>query len=264
VGAARAGFQYHAMQNEIGEYMDGLEISDLSVDCNAEGQTTRFIVTGAVAVGGRHIRIRRVRTFNFGSRTIKYVENFPLGVGSGVGTETYDAVIEDCIAEFPAHNNYNNSSVVLMTGGGEDARGDGVCSYARGCAIRNSYVDCGYYYGPKVRINSISYTRPDPNKAEWLVTLTTGAEHGKSTPGNILVSGVAANGVLERFNPDGTLRNPFVGVFAIETVESSTVLKYKITTDPSSYTPITGGILGGVGTSHQVSIKKIEAVNPAQ
>ena len=252
VGAPIASVHYYAIGTDF-EYLDAFEVSDLTVDCNVEGQTSRFIATGAVGLigGGRHIRIRRVRAINFGTRTAAgYVENFPLFAVAALGTDSYDLVFEDCIAEWPAHNNYWNSTVIVV-GGGENPRGDGVAYYARGCAIRNCYVNCEYYYGPKVRIVSVdSY-----DSGTGLFTVTTATPHGKTSPGNVLVQGLTLGGAFDSL---------FQGVFEIESTGSSPT-QLTLCGPKSQSTPDVGaGTLGGSHPAPTISIESItqDAADP--
>src|SRR5262249_10910344 len=120
VGGYVRNLHYAAIGTDYYQSLDGFEVSDLTIDCNAEGQAGAYVASGAVTIlgGGRNILIRRVRAIHFGTQAPDfYVENFVLFV---VGTHpgyvaangnTAGVVIEDCICEQPAQNNYWNSTL---------------------------------------------------------------------------------------------------------------------------------------------------------
>ncbi len=179
------------------EYLDGFDASDLTVDCNVEGQLHPNAVCAAINIhsGGRHVRIRRVRAINFGSRAPvdTYIENFVFYVSVPTtdtpqaliaqGEDGHDCVLEDCIAERPTPNSITNSTILLI-GGGE--RGDALAYFARGCAIRHCWVDTRHVCGPVVEIDSIAYAGGLATVTKW--------PHGRSAPGNILIEAAVNNG----------------------------------------------------------------------
>jgi len=229
---------------------------DFTVDCNVAGQLTSFVACAAVSLPGRHIRIRRVRAINFGSQTKNYVENFVFFLStihpdSGQTWDGRDNVFEDCIAEQPGVNSVNNSTAFTF-GGGEIPPYDGRMYYHRGCVMRNNYINTELWFGPLVQIEDITY-----NTGDGLATLTAKGPHGLTVPGNVLVKAAAlSNGSLER------PANPYNGVFAIHSIQSDSVLKYRPSASiisPSAGTA-TGGTIGGGVSSLPVEIDKIELV----
>ncbi len=240
---------------------DGFEVSDLTVDCNVEGQLHPLASCSAISLpaGGRHVRIRRVRVINFGSRgplgTLgppdnAYRENFPVFIGVPVSNtpenlitqrkDTHNCVIEDCLVERRSPNCLWGSSLLLIGGGDHE----GIPYYARGCAIRNCYVNDEYVYGPVVAVQSVDY---DP--INNIATLTTKWPHGYKAPGNVVVRGVIMNG-----NAD----NPFNGVFAIESesVGTSTLVYKPFPGVPNPPSPTLSGdiYVGGGVSSHTVAV----------
>ncbi len=242
---------------------DGFEVSDLTVDCNVEDQLNPLVACSAIslAAGGRHVRIRRVRAINFGSRgpigTLgppdnAYRENFPMFIGVPTSDtpenlvaqrkDTHNCVFEDCTVERRSPNGLWGSSLLLI-GGGEHA---GIHYYARGCAIRNCLVNDEFVYGPVVAVQSIEYDS-DTNTA----TVTTKWPHGHTAPGNLAIRGVVMNGSTE---------NPFNGVFAIEigSVGTNTLAFKPFPGVPTSPAPtLTGDIyIGGGVSSHGTGVLK--------
>lgn len=143
VGATKpyTGDEYHCIKFPFDPALspDCFEVSDLTIDCNSDGQLDPQVSCGAIAVpaGGRHVRLRRVRVIDFGSHgpSWGYRENFVLYIA---GPNTVDCVIEDCVAEQPSPKVAYNSIVLLVGGSFDDKR----TYYARGCAIRHNYVSC--------------------------------------------------------------------------------------------------------------------------
>ncbi len=193
--------------------VDGFEVSDLTVDCNVDGQLSPLTNCGAIDLipVARHVRIRRVRAINFGSNgplgplASAYSENFVFFVG---GTDIVDIVYEDCVAEQPAPNVAWNSTILHQSGGYDETTGK--VYYGRTLVLRNNYVNGQIVYGPRASVESLEVTGN-------VVTLTTRTPHGRSVPGNVSVQGVKV---------DGNTNNRFNGVFKIDQIVSETVLKY--------------------------------------
>jgi len=83
---------------------DGIEISDLTVDCNLQNQSQQHCPT-AVALGGSDNKIMRVHAINWGSTKPSGTECFPIAVGSHyqIRSQGYrNGLIEDCIVDQPA------------------------------------------------------------------------------------------------------------------------------------------------------------------
>jgi hypothetical protein len=214
-GVTANTFKYDAIETD-GTYLDGLEVCDLTVDCNVDGQASPHVACGAVVLrgGGKHFRVRRVRAINFGSRgrtDLPALENFVffLGAanapGSGATEDTHDVVFEECIAEWPSPNVTTNSTLFHMCGSDGDSV-DARPTYHRSCAIRNCYVNTEHDYGPRVRIASLNIGTLGYASATGLLPVTTTVPHGKTLPGNVLVQGLTYWGVLRinyRLRPGG-------------------------------------------------------------
>jgi len=92
-------------------HLQQVEISDLTLDCNLDGQlianyTFAPIGCSGVYVSGAHLRYRRVRAINFGTLDPPQ-EPFVLwsaGAYPNDPLESVDCAIEDCIVEQPAIN----------------------------------------------------------------------------------------------------------------------------------------------------------------
>jgi len=109
--ASIPGAQYWAIGNiyfDPAYRSNGLEISDLTVDANLDGQPVPAgkdfapIICGAIAAGGSDIRIRRVRAINFGGQSTDETFVIAAGIGTPNVPEAVDCVIEDCICEQPS------------------------------------------------------------------------------------------------------------------------------------------------------------------
>lgn len=244
------------------EFLEHVELSDFTVDCNIDGQLHSQMACAAVYLVGRHLRLRRVRAINFGSHTPDYRENFVFtlaaphpntwGYWGVANAEGADLVIEDCIAEQPSPNCVNNSTIFGL--GGASRPSDGALSYARACAIRNCVVNGQYVYGPQVGIASVASQQVGQ---EWIITLTTKTPHQRTVPGNVVVRGVAVA---------NSFANPVNGVFAIHQVVNSTQLTYKVTTNPGITTnpnnvDLDNATTGGGVSSHPVTIESITQVS---
>ena len=211
VGCSVRDRTYNAISNvaQGGAFLEGFEVSDLTVDCNADGPQpnpqTSCAAINLCGGGSQHVRIRRVRAIHYGSRASdgNYVENFVIVAGAVVGDDDYcDIRYEDCVAEMRSPNGAWNSTM-LHLGGGEQGGGVSARNYwHKGCSIRNCYVDDSYSFGKRVSISQLSFTGNNP----MTLTLTTAVRHGYTKPGNAVLSGICVQG-------GGS--NPFNGVFAI-------------------------------------------------
>jgi hypothetical protein len=252
VGATARNSKYAAIgtSNKVNDegYLDGFQASDFSVDCNAEGQYSPHVACAAIQLqrGGRHVRIRCVRAIRFGSRAPDYyVENFvfyisvPLSDAPGdlidERRDGHDCVLEDCIAEQRSANVMSGNSILLIGGGDYGV----IPYYARGCAIRNCYVNDEIVYGPIVAVEKISY-----ESSNNTATVTTKWPHGHSKPGNLAVRGCG--------------NNAFNGVFAVDGIDSAnpeTKLTYKPFPNAGPGGDQTGDIyIGGGVSSHTVAV----------
>lgn len=212
VGATGTNYHHDAI-GTTDEYLDGFEVSELTVDCNVEGQPNPHVACGAIALRGgcRHVRIRRVRAIHFGSKapgTVEngyYVENFVFYVAAtpppAVEThgDTYDCVYEDCVAETPGPNNVHNSTIFHF-GGAETPQDPehptefgGRVSYHRGCVIRRCYVNADYAEGvPSLPVAVQSITPVQGQNRQF--TLVTNTPHFRRAGDNVRLSGVLLDG----------------------------------------------------------------------
>lgn len=96
------GIQYNLIQSATFAGTDGAEVSDLTVDCNLQNQSSGNLQMGAVAIYGSNTRISRVKAINWGTTWASH-ECFVLYLlysqSTFVGT---NYVIEDCIVTKPA------------------------------------------------------------------------------------------------------------------------------------------------------------------
>ena len=135
-----------------GGFLTGFELSDLTLDCNADGPLPNpWVNVCAVSFykGSRHVRLRRVRGIHYGSRNSEnlYRENFPFATGASASTlETCcDIRYEDCVGEWRSPNGSTNSTVFHLGGGEAEAdrstyKGSAKNYWHTGCCIRNNAV----------------------------------------------------------------------------------------------------------------------------
>src|ERR1017187_862666 len=97
---------------------DGAEISDLTVDCNYQNQTTPKIVT-AVSLTGSNVRISRVKAINWGTAS---AECFVIDIGND-DLPHVNPVIEDCVVTQPAPVIFGGGASAISIFTGENIRG---------------------------------------------------------------------------------------------------------------------------------------------
>lgn len=129
----------------------GFAVSDLTVDCNLQGQTTQVNAGGVILAGSRN-RISRVRGINWGSR-IPGSECFVLGIGVAGGGELtehfihgegHENVIENCLVDTPAPVVHFDGVTAIGINGGVAPNyflpGNGWCFHPiiRNCTVRGS------------------------------------------------------------------------------------------------------------------------------
>ena len=223
---------------------NGLEIADLTVDCNLDGQPVPQglgfapIICGAILAGGSDIRIRRVRAINFGGQSSAETFVIMMGYGSPDVPEVVDCVVEDCICDQPSVNSINLTTVINI-GSGERST-DGVTAYHRACVIRNCLIDCEYKVNP-VPISQIVI-------AGGLATVTTGVPHGRANNDWVVITGALVNGSID---------NTYNGSYQISVNPS---FPDKFTYSPASPAPSTnpiGDMWVGRFSSHLVPITNI-------
>jgi len=162
VGSDLVEQHYHAIGMKVSPTgttpatpVDGLEISDLTIDCNMDGQPLREqstytpVACGAVRVFGSHCGIRRVKIINWGTKTLKegcFVLSIidasaatTDGSGQPVVQETTGSGIEDCVAIQPSPN-CARETTVLHIGGLKNAQNQAQ-GFATAPFIRRNFVD---------------------------------------------------------------------------------------------------------------------------
>ncbi len=123
--------------------LDHFEISDLTIDCNFDGQDAEEISCAAIRIMGNHSRIRRVKAVNWGTND----EETPCFVISTLTanppdvTGVDDAGIEDCIVVKPSAAMTGNAATMIHAGGLE---GDSsVEAFGKAPFIRHCFLDGG-------------------------------------------------------------------------------------------------------------------------
>jgi hypothetical protein len=203
VGASGSAALHFAIDSE-GEFLDGFEVSDLTVDCNMRAHVGQGVAIGAIFAVGRRVRVRRVRAIDFGTENL--LEGFVVGVGGAHVSipEVSDGVIEDCLAERPSPNSrYVNTCFFIASGEGEGQR-----AFHHSCTIRRCLVNHEYANRP-VAIASISYSG-------LTATALTKTPHGRSTSEWAVMSGALVE------DPAALLPahyNPFNGSYRITVLD---------------------------------------------
>jgi uncharacterized repeat protein (TIGR03803 family) len=103
----------------------GFTVSDLTVDCNLQGQSVP-VNAGGVGLQGSRVKISNVRAINWGSR-IADAECFVLAMGTSGGGElaenfilgeAHDGTIENCVVETPAPVAHAGTVTAISVNGG--------------------------------------------------------------------------------------------------------------------------------------------------
>jgi hypothetical protein len=150
VGATTAGKHYFAighpfMSGGQPNPMDGVEVSNLTIDCNLAGASSQ-IACGAVRLMGSHCRARRLKVINWGTKTSGpgcfVIAMITADPASGVAGVT-DTGIEECIAIQPVDHPTNVGPVTVLRVGPKDDAGTDNEGFGTGPFIRNCFVDCG-------------------------------------------------------------------------------------------------------------------------
>ena len=180
-------------------FLNGFEVSDLTLDCNLGGQASTTVACAAIAVSGSHIYIHRVRVINFGTQAVA-VKGGAILIGNAdpSTSEVFDCVIEDCIIEQPSPNNVRETTC-LGIGAREDA--NGVMAYHRACVIRNCFIDCASSNSPLI-VTGITFVGTT-------ATATTQSQHNLSAGQWVVITGALENGVPSaNFNGSFQISSP--------------------------------------------------------
>jgi hypothetical protein len=243
VNASVAGNPYWVIGGDYNHFLAAFEASDLTLDCNLDGQvvpghTFPPVTCGAISLAGKHMRIRRIRAINFG--TLTNLECFVLGSAGAhadnvaAGNESTDCVIEDCIVERPA---INNGLVTCINMSAAENPSTGLMGFHRACAVRNCVIDCEYKLNP-VPITGITFSGTT-------ATATTLVPHGRAANDWVRVAGAMVNGSAD---------NPFNGSFKIASA-TATTFQYNMASAPSAVP--TGDIWLDRFPSHLVAVTNI-------
>ena len=201
VGAENADQHYHVVGMPIETAgptaitpLQSFEISDLTIDCNADNQPVRFdlhpatpwanVACGAVRVPGSHTRINRVKAINWGTKSLKQgcfvlsiiqASGQPSGGdGNPIVTATDFNEIVDCVAIQPSKSNARETTV-LHIGGVKN-----ITNHAQGfgtaACIRQNFVDAQYLttLGPSRPVASPFPSHFLTSKTSTLITGDTG------------------------------------------------------------------------------------------
>jgi hypothetical protein len=259
-GLSRAiGNDWWSPEHQDSRFLDGFEVSDLTVDCNMRAHTGAMrVIIGAIGVTGRRVRIRRVRAIDFGSETHRptgasWVECFVISAGQAhpAFPETKDCVIEDCLIERPSPNSTYNSSCLIFSSGEE--RNGGYMAYHRFCTVRRCVVDCQYQDRP-VAIAGIT-------RSGSTATVLTKTPHGRSPGEWGVITGALVRDSEEDLpdpqNPGITPGNPFNGSFPIAAILDERRFQYSLTLLEDEAPPDpTGEMWLGKYSSHAIGIKR--------
>ena len=118
-----------------GSALDGFEASDFTIDCGFPALSIPVnCAHTAVAVFGRHIRLKRLRVFNYGTNRT----GTRIGVINAGSAGTEDAVVDECTIESGttgAAPTGTSSALILILFGGQAANPHRSC-VVRNCVLR--------------------------------------------------------------------------------------------------------------------------------
>lgn len=146
INASEANAHYCALGHALGATTQAsyCEIAELSIDCGLPPLPTTT-ACGAIRLMGSHARIRRVRAWNWGTRSGSpcFVFSLITATSGASGIQTVDAGIEDCLADMPAMNGNASRVTAFHAGGKEDVPQPTAEAFGTGPFIRNCFVDAG-------------------------------------------------------------------------------------------------------------------------
>lgn len=94
-------FSLNVIGGTNGDPTENVEVSDMTIDCNMQNQTSVQGQLNAIGLWGSYTRISRVKAINWG--TSSSAETFVMFINASAGHETAtNCVIEDCIVTDPA------------------------------------------------------------------------------------------------------------------------------------------------------------------
>jgi hypothetical protein len=204
--------------------LNNVEVSDMTIDCNMEGQPTGSntyakVACGAVVFGGTNLYFRRLRIINFGTQTLNR-ECFALATGGGAPDNiTRNIVIDGCVIEQPAWNNVRETTCTNH-GYGENAVGRigyNLNSITRRCYFNLDFARSGSK--PSARITAASCSG-------LTVTITTAIPHGRAVDDWVIIAGVQVS---------GSTSNLYNGSWKITSVSGQT-FTYSVPINPGTAT----------------------------
>ena len=122
--------------------LDGVEVSDLTIDCNISATTAG--ACGAIRLLGSHCRIRRVKAVNWGTKSATkpcYVMSVVTAYPGTVLLETVNSGIDECLLLSPYGS--NAAAVTVLHAGSPEELGFASEGFGKSPFIRNCFVDCG-------------------------------------------------------------------------------------------------------------------------
>ena len=237
-----AGILHFALGADDAALVDEFEASDLTIDCDLANQTPD-VAAGGVKVFGTHIRLRRLRVINFGTRTMDEAGAAIVTAGAFPDNpEPFDCVVEDCIIQQPFSNSVRETVCIMFAGG--ESSSDGVMAYHRGCVVRNCFIDCNYIH------NEAPIITIEVDSENKTAEATTKVAHD-------LTAWAVITGALENSEPS----THFNGSFEITETDTTTFkFSYYEPHTPADAVEPTGDMYVGRIPSHCVAIDTITAV----
>jgi hypothetical protein len=146
VNASSATAQYFAVGHSLGTAspkINHVEISSLTIDCNLSANGAA-LGCGAIRLFGDHVRIRRVKAVNWGTKNNTkrcFVFAVITAAPSPSYSESVNAGIEDCIAITPGST--SQPVTIYHAGSKEDPLGDSKEAFGTAPFLRNCFADGG-------------------------------------------------------------------------------------------------------------------------
>jgi hypothetical protein len=212
VGASVADAHYFAIGHalwdptaQLPNLLDFFEVSDLTIDCNLDGQTGGAdMACGAIRVMGNYALIKRVKVIAWGTKTASktcFVLSVITADPPSKVYEVMDPGIEDCIAVEPSTaGSEPGRKITVLHAGPKDDTAALEEAYGRGPFIRNCYVDCGTLTLPadrEYRALSMGWCRGGLVEANQVHNTTYGGPYLESNARDIIVRGNAFLNVLK-------------------------------------------------------------------